>query len=613
MNRTLFLLACWLSYGAQAATPGPLVNQLADHPSPYLAMHQEDPVHWQLWSRETLRKARELNRPILVSIGYFSCHWCHVMQRESYQDPQLARLLNESFIPVKIDRELEPALDAHLIEFVELTRGQAGWPLNVFLTPDGYPFVGVIYLPRDRFYALLTELRQRWDADAAQLQTLAQNAMQEWRRVRSGESRQALSAAPFAQQLKAQARRMQDELAGGFGQQNKFPMVSQLRALLWLRSHREQTAFDEFLRLTLDRMADQGLHDLLGGGFFRYVIDPGWQVPHYEKMLYDNAQLALLYFEAAEQFRSARYRDIALSTLDFMVRDMRKKDGYFISSFSAVDDKGREGFYYLWDDETLEALLDTAELKAVNLVWFDTGAAESEYGKLPRVQMSYADAAAQLQWKPERLDAVLSSARGKLLAARAQRALPADNKGLAAWNGLVLSALAAGHAVESGSGYAEPAAQLASWLAKRLWDGERLARALQGDSPLAEGSLEDYALVAQGLWDWGTQQTQSEYDAVVEAMLRTAWSRYFSKERWLQNDAPLIPMLEGRIALEDNPLPSASAIIAQLSSRHASLKKDKGIQDKLTAHLAQVRAHLGGSAFWYASYTALLGEGQSLR
>ncbi|MCO6412847.1 MAG: thioredoxin domain-containing protein [Thiogranum sp.] len=613
MNRICILLACWLSCAVEAATPSALVNQLAEHPSPYLAMHQQDAVHWQLWNRETLRKARELNRPILVSIGYFSCHWCHVMQRESYQDPQLARLLNEAFIPVKIDRELEPALDAHLIEFVELTRGQAGWPLNVFLTPEGYPFLGVVYLPRDRFHALLTELRQRWDTDAAQLQTLAQQAIQEWRQVRGAESRQASSALSFAQQFNAQAQRMQDELAGGFGQQSKFPMVPQLRALLWLRSHREQTDFDEFLRLTLDRMADQGLHDLLGGGFFRYVTDPGWQVPHYEKMLYDNAQLALLYFEAAEQFRSTRYRDIALSTLDFMVREMRAGDGYFISSFSAVDDKGREGFYYLWDEEALEALLDAPELQAVNLVWFDAGVAETEYGKLPRVQMSRVDAAAKLKWTPERLDNVLSSARGKLLAARAQRTLPADNKGLAAWNGLALSALAAGYAVKPGSGYAGPAAQLVSWLTKRLWDGKRLARALDGDARLAEGSLEDYALVAQGLWDWEKQQAQSERAAVVEAMLRTGWDRFFIEGRWLQSDAPLIPMLEGRIALEDGPLPSASAVIAQLTSRHASLKKDKGLQDQLGAHLAQVNAHLGGSAFWYASYMPLLGESQSLR
>ena len=162
MNRFIALLVSWLCVGAQAAAPPPLVNQLADHPSPYLVMHQHDPVSWQLWNAETLRKAKTLNRPILVSIGYFSCHWCHVMQRESYQDPQLAQLLNDFFMPVKIDRELEPALDAHLIEFVELTRGQAGWPLNVFLTPDGYPFIGVTYLPRDRFHALLTEIRKRW-------------------------------------------------------------------------------------------------------------------------------------------------------------------------------------------------------------------------------------------------------------------------------------------------------------------------------------------------------------------------------------------------------------------------------------------------------------------
>ncbi|WP_455234836.1 DUF255 domain-containing protein, partial [Thiogranum longum] len=155
MLRSLICLVLCLTATAASATGAVLDNQVVNHPSPYLALHGEDPVHWQTWSRETLEKARKLNRPILVSIGYFSCHWCHVMQRESYQDEELAKLLNEGFIPVKVDRELAPALDAHLIEFVELTQGQAGWPLNVFLTPDGYPVVGTTYLPRDRFFQLL--------------------------------------------------------------------------------------------------------------------------------------------------------------------------------------------------------------------------------------------------------------------------------------------------------------------------------------------------------------------------------------------------------------------------------------------------------------------------
>jgi len=164
--------------GSVSAAPV-LQNRMAAHPSPYLAMHGDDPVHWQVWSRETLDKARELNRPLLVSIGYFSCHWCHVMQRESYRDPALAKMLNEHFIPVKVDRELDPALDAHLIEFVQLTRGNAGWPLNVFLTPEGYPIVGMTYVPKEQFSLILDNLRQRWEDDPDQIRQMAREAMAE--------------------------------------------------------------------------------------------------------------------------------------------------------------------------------------------------------------------------------------------------------------------------------------------------------------------------------------------------------------------------------------------------------------------------------------------------
>ena len=607
----MLLLACWL-FPAAATAAAALSNQLAHHPSPYLAMHGEDPVHWQPWSEATLQKARALNRPLLISIGYFSCHWCHVMQRESYQDPAVAKLLNDYFVPVKVDRELEPALDAHLIEFVELTRGQAGWPLNVILTPDGYPLAGIVYAPRERFYAILDDLRRRWEKDSRQLSGLAHKAMDEWAAIRSAAARQPSTATSFAHSFKTQVAVRQDELAGGFGQQTKFPMAPQLQALLWLSANHGDNSLDGFVRLTLDQMAEQGLHDLLGGGFFRYVTDPAWQIPHYEKMLYDNAQLALLYLQAAALFESVRYRNIGLATLDFMLSAMRSDEGYFISSFSAVDAQGREGFYYLWDAATLREVLTGDELRVVQAAWFDQHPEAAEYGKLPRWQKPPAQLARDLELSQARFQALLESGRDKLLKARSVRALPADNKGLAAWNGLVLSALAAGFA-ETGEGrYARPAEQLASYLSTRLWDGKQLLRARAGDRALAAASLEDYALVARGLWDWNQQRPARERDALVEKLVRIAWQRYFTDSRWTQSDTALIPMLEGRIATEDSPLPSTTAAISFLSAHHQTLKEDDHIQEQLAGHLAQVRAHLADSAFWYASYLELLEPTQSL-
>jgi uncharacterized protein YyaL (SSP411 family) len=608
MLRVLISVLMLMAANTGSAAGATLKNQLVNHPSPYLAMHAEDPVHWQEWSRETLQMARELNRPLLVSIGYFSCHWCHVMQRESYQDPALAKLLNEYFVPVKVDRELEPALDAHLIEFVQLTRGHAGWPLNVFLTPDGYPLLGMVYVPPDRFRQVLVHLGNGWKEDPSQLQQMGRDAMQEWRQIRKPSAAQKEARMSAIQGMLVQTDQLKDELGGGFGQQNKFPMVSQLHALLWIRAHRDDKAQDDFIRLTLDRMANQGLHDELGGGFFRYVTDPAWQIPHYEKMLYDNAQLAGLYLKAAEQFQSRYYRDIGLGTLDFLLRDMLGGEGYFISSFSAVDDQGREGFYYLWDDAELEKLLDQEQLKAVRSAWFAEQPAESEYGKLPIWQETDAEAARGLGWTPKRLNEVLASAREKLLLSRSARVLLADDKGLAAWNGLALSALAAGYAATGDARYGKAADQLAAYISNSLWDGERLARARDGELVIADASLEDYALVAQGLWDWSQQNPAQErrYRALVEKMVRLAWQQYYSDGRWNQSESPLIPMLDGVVALDDSPLPSSTAVITRLSRQHSNLRKDAELQKNVEAHLEQVRRYLGDSMFWYAGYVALL-------
>lgn len=612
MKRVMVLLACGWLLPAGLPAAAALSNQLANHPSPYLAMHGEDPVHWQPWSEATLQKARQLNRPLLISIGYFSCHWCHVMQRESYQDPALANLINEQFVPVKVDRELEPALDAHLIEFVELTRGQAGWPLNVFLTPDGYPLAGIVYAPRERFYAILDDLRRRWEKDSRQLSGLAHKAMDEWAAIRNAAARQPSTATSFAHSFKTQTSLRQDELAGGFGHQNKFPMVPQLQALLWLSASRGESSLDDFVRLTLDQMAEQGLHDLLGGGFFRYVTDPAWQVPHYEKMLYDNAQLALLYLQAADLFESLRYREIGLATLDFMIGAMRSSEGYFMSSFSAVDEQGREGFYYLWDEASLRDALSGDELRVVQAAWFGKHPEANEYGKLPRWQKPPAQLARDLGLTEPRFEALLGSARAKLLKVRSGRSLPADDKGLAAWNGLALSALAAGYAATKDDRYARQAEQLASYLATRLWDGGQLVRARTGNRVLAEASLEDYALVARGLWDWSRQKPAVERDDLVEKLVRSAWQRFFRNGRWVQSDTALIPMLEGRIATEDSPLPSASAAISYLSVHHRALQEDDHIREQLAGHFDEVRDHLADAAFWYAGYLELLEPAQSL-
>ncbi|MDT8387212.1 MAG: DUF255 domain-containing protein [Thiogranum sp.] len=586
---------------------------MVGHPSPYLAMHAQDPVRWQTWSAGTLELARRLNRPLLISVGYFSCHWCHVMQRESFQDQELAEHINSAFVPVKIDRELQPALDDYLMDFVRVTRGQAGWPLTVFLTPDGYPLLGVTYQPRDDFAALLNDLHQRWLKDGESLQVLARDALREWEVLREAAQKSGSDAKDFTRDFLRQVEQRQDEMSGGFGQQSKFPMAAQLQALLWLRAQHDDTRFDDFIRLTLDSMADGGLHDLLGGGFFRYVTDPLWQTPHYEKMLYDNAWLALLYMQAADQLQSARYRRIGLSTVDFLMREMRTPGGWFISSFSAVDDQGREGCYYLWNQGELQEQLNPEQLKAVTAAWFDPQDPGADCGKLPRLQRPLVDVAEQLKWQPEKLHRVLESARSRLLDARGRRGLPADRKGIAAWNGLTLSALAAAHTSSGDQAYAVAASALVDHVMRHWWDGTRLVRATRGEKVVAAATPDDYALVARGLWDWKQIEPASVDEKAIAQMVRRAWRLFYRKDRWVLDQEPLIPMLGGRIAVEDGSLPSASAVIAELSVQVQSTRVDAALKSNVTAHLEHVQSRLGNAAFWYAGYLKLLAGDQPLR
>ncbi len=602
-----FVLLVFLVLRANAEpVPVPFSNNLLDHPSPYLAMHGKDPVHWQVWGEKAVQLAKKLNRPLFISSGYFSCHWCHVMQRESYQGPLLAKFINSHFVPVKVDRELNPALDSHLIEFVELTRGRAGWPLNVFLTPEGYPILGMTYLPRERFYSVLKQLRERWENEPDELRRIAEEALEEWRGLRKSAGEAVVPKTAIGPKFLAQAGQMIDEMSGGFGAQSKFPLTPQLMTLLQLRGQSEsQHSLESFLRLTLDRMAGQGLHDLVGGGFFRYVVDPGWETPHYAKMLYDNAQLVSLYLQAADQFKQPRYRDTAFETLDFMLREMWHGE-YFIASFSAVDGQGREGAYYLWSDAELRKVLSNDEYELVQEAWFTDEASDSEWGKLPRVQSNMTELSKRFKQSESELQNRLRVIRKKLMKVRAGRSLPADKKGLAAWNGLALTALA--DAVQAGGSdsYRRYGDQLAGYLATRLWNGGRLLRAREKGESLAEGSLQDYAMVAKGLRDWSRISGDESQMLLANRLTRIAWKRFYRNERWLETDAPLIPMLDGKLALDDNPLPSATALIAGLSVTMDELRKDKEIHAAVTGHLDNVRARLSNSIFWYASYVEWL-------
>jgi hypothetical protein len=598
LRLTLVLLStCGVLLPAHAA----LTNQLTHHPSPYLAMHANDPVAWQDWNAAVMERARREGKLVYLSIGYFSCHWCHVMQRESYQNPEIAKFLNRHFIPVKVDRELEPALDARMIEFVEATRGQGGWPLNVFITPQGHPLFATLYSPPKEFLDVLVKLNELWAKEREGLGRLAQNAA-----VKSeGPGRPEIDrtkARSYAAAVIKEALAQADDMHGGFGNQSKFPSVPQLDFLLARQSAEPNPKLKEFLSLTLDQMAHGGLNDHLGGGFFRYTVDPSWKTPHFEKMLYDNALLARLYLRAARVLGRPDYAVVARRTLDFMERELRTPAGGFSASLSAVDDKNVEGGYYLWTAEQLAGVLTPEELKLGRLAWSMTDAAPFDAGYLPLRNQSVAEVAAPLQIDPVKLETVLAQAMDKLWRARGQRQLPRDTKLLAGWNGLALSAYAEAARVTKEAKFQQRAQEIRQYLMQRLWDGKALKRAENAGRGLGAAALEDYAYVAEGLLTWARLTGKAEDYAQARIVALSAWKRFYGAHGFRLSEDSLIQAEPGQDAITDGPMPSPSAVLLATSLAIADKTNDAGLRRQALAALNSGHKLLAQDPFWHATH-----------
>ncbi|HJW81780.1 MAG TPA: DUF255 domain-containing protein [Acidiferrobacterales bacterium] len=591
----------FLSLGTAHAAP--LENQLRQHPSPYLALHGDDPVAWQEWNATSVERARREGKLLYLSIGYFSCHWCHVMQRESYRDAKIARYLNEHVIPVKVDRELEPALDARLIEFAEKTRGMSGWPLNVFVTPDGHPLYATLYHPPEEFHKILVRIEQLWRNDRARLAALARTEavapQGPGKPEVSGAQARALAASVVAEALKTA-----DSVQGGFGEQSKFPQSPQLAFLLAHHERAPDPRLKEFLLLTLDAMAVNGLQDHLGGGFFRYTVDPSWKTPHFEKMLYDNAQLARLYRNAARVFGRDDYRHIAAQTLDFMLRELRAPSGAFIAALSALDDQGVEGGYYLWSAADLERLLTPVEREVYRLHAGMIDAAPFESGYLPLRALSMAEIAARRKQELADVEKQIASAEDKLRAARAQRVLPRDTKELAAWNGLALAAFAEAAQATKEPRYREAAQALRDFLAKDLWDGKTLVRSRVHGKASGKVALEDYAYVTLGLTAWAALTGEARDYALAQAVANAAWKRFYGPQGFRLEESTLLAAETGQDVLSDGAMPSPSAVLAEASLRLAEKTGDKALRRQALAALNSGSAAISANPFWYATPVA---------
>ena len=609
MKIFLALLFIGLSFNVHATV---LKNTLQQHASPYLAMHGSDPVAWQQWNKETVERAKKEGKLIFVSSGYFSCHWCHVMQRESYKNTTVASILNSNFIPVKVDREINSALDSHLIDFVERTQGQAGWPLNVFITPDGYPLVGMTYLPAKNFIEVLKNIKDKWKKEKPLLESIARNATNELliRTEVASRNLQAGLGKKYIEQFLIQATTMADVMSGGFGQQNKFPSFPQLTVMLKAYEHNPEKDLKQFLLLTLNKMASQGLNDQLGGGFFRYAVDPTWQVPHFEKMLYDNALLASLYLDAARIFKNDKYSKIAKNTLDFMLNVFRSKQGAYIASLSAIDDNGVEGGYYLWQRDELKKILNQEELKLVELMWQLEGPADLDGGHHLVEIMNVKDAAEMLKISTVKAKNYFNSAKKKMLRLRNKRTVPRDDKLLAAWNGLALTAYSKAAKQFKSKHYAKAAKEIKDYIYNNLWIKKKLVRAVKRNKVLAEAGLEDYAYVAQALYYWLEYSADKKDREWLEDIIEQAWIRFHNKQGWLLAENSLLKYGEGEEVISDGVLPSASATLINISIKVAEKNNDASLKGKIVSALNAGHNNVKEQPFWYATQISALFEYQ---
>jgi hypothetical protein len=548
------------------------VNRLAAETSPYLLQHAENPVEWYAWGDEAFERARSEDKPVLLSVGYAACHWCHVMEHESFEDEETARLMNERFVSIKVDREERPDVDGLYMEAVVALSGHGGWPMTVFLTPDGRPYWGGTYFPPEpragmpSFRQVLVAMSDVYRDRRGDLERQADALVEA---IRSASERQA-SGEPLTGALLVNAvstlRSQLDPVHGGFGGAPKFPPSASLELLLRLHAGPGAPGALDMARLTLDRMAAGGIYDQLGGGFHRYAVDAIWLVPHFEKMLYDNALLASAYLHAWAISGEERDRRVVEETLDSTVRDLRLPEGCFASAQDA-DTDGVEGLTYTWTpDEVREVVGDEATERIVRRFGIEPGGNFEGRSVLRLADPSVDD--------PE--------ARAALLEARSHRPQPArDDKALAGWNGLALAVFAEAGRRLGREDYVQVARELADVLLGPLSreDG-RLWRTYRDGHAKIAAYLEDYADVAHGMLElyWTTGELRHYEEA--ERLARLAVELFGDEERGgFYVDAP---EGEGLVArrkeFDDHPVPSGNSMLAFVLLRLARLTGDDELE-----------------------------------
>ena len=490
-------------------------NKLGNESSPYLLQHAKNPVHWHAWNEESLGRAKKENKPIFLSVGYSSCHWCHVMAHESFEDDEIAKIMNENFVNIKVDREERPDLDDIYQKVCQMSTGQGGWPLSVFLTPDQRPFYVGTYFPaidsygRPGFGSLCRQLAQSWKEKPKDIEKAADNFLQNLDKLQQFPTPSKIDKS-ILDEAAINLLQIADVTYGGFGQAPKFPNASNLSFMFRYSKLSGISKFEKFALLTLKKMAKGGIFDQIGGGFHRYSTDARWLVPHFEKMLYDNALLPIVYSEAYQITKDSFFRDVVNKTLDYVIREMTSSNGTFFSAQDA-DTNGEEGQTFVWKKQEIEKIL--GEDSDIFCIYYDvTDGGNFEGNTILANNISASSLGFKFNKSESEIQSIILKCSDTLLEVRNKREQPGkDDKVNTSWNGLMISAFLTGYRITDNTKYLDVAKKSIDFFENNFEKDHILHRTFKNDESKLNGYLDDYAYMANASIDMFESTSDPKY------------------------------------------------------------------------------------------------------
>lgn len=590
------------------------LNRLQNAGSPYLQEHADNPVDWYEWGPEALAKAKEENKPLIISIGYAACHWCHVMERESFMDSTVARMMNENFVSIKIDREERPDIDQIYMQAAQLISGRGGWPLNAFALPDGRPFYAATYFPKEDWMSLLQQVTNAYKKDN-------ENVVRQAEALTNGIKTSDVIQVPSSnkpgynqetyQRIFSNWESYFDNKLGGFTGAPKFPMPVVWEFLLQNHQLTGNTKSLDLVSTTLDEMAKGGIYDHLGGGFARYSTDEHWKVPHFEKMLYDNGQLVSLYAHAYQVTQKTEYADVITQTLDFIKNELTSQDGGFYSSLNA-DSEGVEGKFYVWTKAEIEEILEPKAAGLITDFYQVTSSGNWEEGKnilySTRTREQFAE---KQKMEPAECINVLASAERSLLAVRNKRIHPSlDDKILVSWNALMLKGYIDAYLALGNSAYLKVALENAHFLEKNmLHKNGRLLRNYKDGKASIDAFLDDYALLASALID--LYQATFDIHWLETSRLITEYAIDHFRDPptgiYYYTSDESESLVARKMETADNVIPSSNSVLAEVIYQQGTYYGVDSLRDMSAAMLNQFAVDIATGGPYYANWASLMG------